>query len=491
MDYDSSTKFISSLAKFLQSLCNGYVEFDSGVQVIGHLYLSVDTGKTIDYILNEKVCKTDENSVTFISNSFHAQPAERPKAQGKKIIEKDSKPEDANDNQTSLPEPKSTNFGTLPTRGAQNSPHSQNFKRAFSPSSKRTKDGSSPSKLGRLSPKHKKNRTESLDQNVSSQISNPASENSISSQPSPTTDGITAPISAQSTEAVHGSQYTDSYQQNFFQTGEDDNSMVDESEERDIKPSIDTDVTFIKEEFAPSSCSQSSNQNRDRTHGEDSSAYYHSNQTFPASFAGQTGFGGTVRTNFNSSSERSSLYPGSSQLEAENSGDPSAFKLQCHVSSAANVSVDEVYDLLGHYGQATCLWCSHKCNHQELFRKHVRIHHEGVQPIICTNCWHVCADYDSFVTHCSHKESKGKNSKQKEKTRKTAKKSKSAPVGIPFECRKCKKHFRQSCSLFRHRWKCEGTRSIVCSMCDSVFYRSDHFKRHMITAHSFKSPHKL
>ncbi|KAK0070410.1 transcription factor btd isoform X1, partial [Biomphalaria pfeifferi] len=110
-----------------------------------------------------------------------------------------------------------------------------------------------------------------------------------------------------------------------------------------------------------------------------------------------------------------------------------AFKLQCHVSSAANVSVDEVYDLLGHYGQATCLWCSHKCNHQELFRKHVRIHHEGVQPIICTNCWHVCADYDSFVTHCSHKESKGKNSKQKEKTRKTAKKSKSAPVGIPFE----------------------------------------------------------
>ncbi|XP_055895413.1 B-cell lymphoma 6 protein homolog isoform X10 [Biomphalaria glabrata] len=343
MDYDSSTKFISSLAKFLQSLCNGYVEFDSGVQVIGHLYLSVDTGKTIDYILNEKVCKTDENSVTFISNSFHAQPAERPKAQGKKIIEKDSKPEDANDNQTSLPEPKSTNFGTLPTRGAQNSPHSQNFKRAFSPSSKRTKDGSSPSKLGRLSPKHKKNRTESLDQNVSSQISNPASENSISSQPSPTTDGITAPISAQSTEAVHGSQYTDSYQQNFFQTGEDDNSMVDESEERDIKPSIDTDVTFIKEEFAPSSCSQSSNQNRDRTHGEDSSAYYHSNQTFPASFAGQTGFGGTVRTNFNSSSERSSLYPGSSQLEAENSGDPSAlsrtrhllnFPYRCDVCSA-------------------------------------------------------------------------------------------------------------------------------------------------------------
>ncbi|XP_055895494.1 zinc finger and BTB domain-containing protein 43-like isoform X21 [Biomphalaria glabrata] len=381
MDYDSSTKFISSLAKFLQSLCNGYVEFDSGVQVIGHLYLSVDTGKTIDYILNEKVCKTDENSVTFISNSFHAQPAERPKAQGKKIIEKDSKPEDANDNQTSLPEPKSTNFGTLPTRGAQNSPHSQNFKRAFSPSSKRTKDGSSPSKLGRLSPKHKKNRTESLDQNVSSQISNPASENSISSQPSPTTDGITAPISAQSTEAVHGSQYTDSYQQNFFQTGEDDNSMVDESEERDIKPSIDTDVTFIKEEFAPSSCSQSSNQNRDRTHGEDSSAYYHSNQTFPASFAGQTGFGGTVRTNFNSSSERSSLYPGSSQLEAENSGDPSETS-QRVLQTGQGVSFPASNLNYKH----SCSFCGKKFNNRSDCVGHVNSVHLNTKPFICKYC---------------------------------------------------------------------------------------------------------
>ncbi|XP_055895397.1 uncharacterized protein LOC106064207 isoform X8 [Biomphalaria glabrata] len=419
MDYDSSTKFISSLAKFLQSLCNGYVEFDSGVQVIGHLYLSVDTGKTIDYILNEKVCKTDENSVTFISNSFHAQPAERPKAQGKKIIEKDSKPEDANDNQTSLPEPKSTNFGTLPTRGAQNSPHSQNFKRAFSPSSKRTKDGSSPSKLGRLSPKHKKNRTESLDQNVSSQISNPASENSISSQPSPTTDGITAPISAQSTEAVHGSQYTDSYQQNFFQTGEDDNSMVDESEERDIKPSIDTDVTFIKEEFAPSSCSQSSNQNRDRTHGEDSSAYYHSNQTFPASFAGQTGFGGTVRTNFNSSSERSSLYPGSSQLEAENSGDPSDIIESLLKQDAVT------FDQLGE-----------KSSLDRNLRQY------GVSSFLC----------------------KPLQFKR-------------------YTCLKCSQSFSYPGNLSRHRKACEGKFDIKCLYCEQVFYRQDVLKMHMRSKH--------
>lgn len=80
MDEDSSSKFIGSLTKFLQSLCNGYVEFQSGVELAGHIYLSVDTGKKIDYILHEKVCKNDENSVTFISNSFHAQPIEKAKS---------------------------------------------------------------------------------------------------------------------------------------------------------------------------------------------------------------------------------------------------------------------------------------------------------------------------------------------------------------------------------------------------------------------------
>jgi len=95
MDLDSSNKFISSLAKFLQSLCNGYVEFDNGVEVIGHIYINVDTGKKIDYILNEKVCKTDQNSVTFISNSFHAQPAEKnitPKSVKSSDIDKPSDP---------------------------------------------------------------------------------------------------------------------------------------------------------------------------------------------------------------------------------------------------------------------------------------------------------------------------------------------------------------------------------------------------------------
>ena len=33
MDSDSSSKFIGSLTKFLQSLCNGYVEFEDGVNL--------------------------------------------------------------------------------------------------------------------------------------------------------------------------------------------------------------------------------------------------------------------------------------------------------------------------------------------------------------------------------------------------------------------------------------------------------------------------
>ncbi|XP_076460666.1 uncharacterized protein LOC143293570 [Babylonia areolata] len=79
MDEDSSTKFIGSLTKFLQSLCNGYVEFQKGVELVGHIYLSIDTGEKVDYILHEKVNKNDENSVTFVSNSFHAQPQNKDK----------------------------------------------------------------------------------------------------------------------------------------------------------------------------------------------------------------------------------------------------------------------------------------------------------------------------------------------------------------------------------------------------------------------------
>ena len=147
MDFDSSSKFIASLAKFLQSLCNGYVDFDKGVEVIGHIYLNVDsdTGKKIDYVLNEKVCKND-NSVTFISNSFHAQPAEKPKPVEKKM---DKSGEDSvilNDSGQGVPS--STNVGTTGGyQGIRGQDYSPGSKRPGSPLNRRN-SGRGKSRFG-------------------------------------------------------------------------------------------------------------------------------------------------------------------------------------------------------------------------------------------------------------------------------------------------------------------------------------------------------
>jgi len=158
MDFDSSSKFIASLAKFLQSLCNGYVDFDKGVEVIGHIYLNVDsdTGKKIDYVLNEKVCKND-NSVTFISNSFHAQPAEKPKPPApKKDIEKPSESSSVILDESGQGVPNSTNVGTMGGYGgAKGDTGFSPGKRPGSPLNRRgsyraaNRPGMSPYKTGR------------------------------------------------------------------------------------------------------------------------------------------------------------------------------------------------------------------------------------------------------------------------------------------------------------------------------------------------------
>jgi len=77
MDYSSSAQFVSSLVKSLQSLCNGYVEFDTWVQVRGQLYLSTDTGKTIEFVIDEKVCKSNEYKGGYIAGNFQPQQPER------------------------------------------------------------------------------------------------------------------------------------------------------------------------------------------------------------------------------------------------------------------------------------------------------------------------------------------------------------------------------------------------------------------------------
>ena len=71
---EAAAKFINALIKSVQTLCHGYLEFHSGIEIIGHINLMVDKGTSLDYILKEKVCKNAENSTLFISNSFHAEP---------------------------------------------------------------------------------------------------------------------------------------------------------------------------------------------------------------------------------------------------------------------------------------------------------------------------------------------------------------------------------------------------------------------------------
>ncbi|KAK7107681.1 hypothetical protein V1264_015563 [Littorina saxatilis] len=98
MDDDSCGKFIGSLTKYLQSLCHSYVDFDAGVELVGHIYLNVDTGKKIDYVLNESVCKNGANVVKFTSNSYHAQPVEKQKKETpKKDPPKESEKKKKND----------------------------------------------------------------------------------------------------------------------------------------------------------------------------------------------------------------------------------------------------------------------------------------------------------------------------------------------------------------------------------------------------------
>lgn len=131
MDADSSSKFIGSLTKFLQSLCNGYVEFQRGVELVGHIYLSIDTGEKVDYVLHEKVNKNDENSVTFVSNSFHALPPMLPKNEKDKSagikdnakhgVRSSASKETSDDDDIMIVDhkgvPGSTNSGTIPFRG--------------------------------------------------------------------------------------------------------------------------------------------------------------------------------------------------------------------------------------------------------------------------------------------------------------------------------------------------------------------------------------
>ncbi|GFO13622.1 hypothetical protein PoB_004012700 [Plakobranchus ocellatus] len=74
----TASKFISSLIKSLQIICNGHVDFNESIELIGHINVRIDSKFKYDYIVDEHVSKEGEDcSTTFLSNSYHSHPPPR------------------------------------------------------------------------------------------------------------------------------------------------------------------------------------------------------------------------------------------------------------------------------------------------------------------------------------------------------------------------------------------------------------------------------
>lgn len=300
MDTESSSKFIGSLSKFLQSLCNGYVNFEDGVELIGHIYLSVDTGKKIDYILNEKVCKSD-NSVTFISNSFHAQPLDKLKTISSKKTAEDKAPDGAGRKEE---EALLLQSGDGPTRNTQINTLGRNHgslssgqatqnrssvKRPGSPLTSR-KAPTPPQRRPSTPPSQRRSQLQSA--SAKGSLGSPASLKNVPSSPSSSSlDNAPSPSSRlktnhPSTETVSGDADSDilvppnilavaqvpdlsSFLGATGNEGQDATAHEQGLATSDDETKPDTDITFIKEEFIPSasSCAQagSSGQSSGRT----------------------------------------------------------------------------------------------------------------------------------------------------------------------------------------------------------------------------------
>jgi len=48
------------------------MEFENGIEIVGFINVNVDCNNRVDYVLNEKIQKSTNNSMTFVSNSFLA-----------------------------------------------------------------------------------------------------------------------------------------------------------------------------------------------------------------------------------------------------------------------------------------------------------------------------------------------------------------------------------------------------------------------------------
>ena len=78
MDSDISTKFMATLAEMMQYCCNKYVDFENFTLVTGSFYLSIDDGEKTEFIVNEKLCTTEQNRVLYLSNSYPSSSPVKP-----------------------------------------------------------------------------------------------------------------------------------------------------------------------------------------------------------------------------------------------------------------------------------------------------------------------------------------------------------------------------------------------------------------------------
>jgi hypothetical protein len=73
MDNAKASEFLTSLVKSVQALCNGYIDYNSTVQVIGHIHLNIDNQTEFDYMLLEDVHNSaNEDAALFTSRSYYS-----------------------------------------------------------------------------------------------------------------------------------------------------------------------------------------------------------------------------------------------------------------------------------------------------------------------------------------------------------------------------------------------------------------------------------
>ena len=63
--------FLSSLTSFLHThLCESYLESGNPLHCTGHLYLTVEAGDNVEFIVDEQILKTDDRQISYESRSL-------------------------------------------------------------------------------------------------------------------------------------------------------------------------------------------------------------------------------------------------------------------------------------------------------------------------------------------------------------------------------------------------------------------------------------